>query len=190
MNNSQILIIHKFSVLFSILNELKSKLNFEIEYTDRIKINKKTLKTIELIISNEKNFEVENQIKINQYPIGIYKLIEIINIHFLKYKFNQQNKVQVGKYFINLNSRTMSYKNKILSLTEKEIKIINFLNTEKKEITINKLQSEVWGYKLKLETHTVETHVYRLRKKVESKFKDKSFILSTKNGYKIENISK
>ena len=79
----------------------------------------------------------------------------------------------------------MSYKNKVLSLTEKEIKIINYLNMEKKEITINKLQSEVWGYKSKLETHTVETHVYRLRKKIENKFKDNSFILSTKNGYKI-----
>ena len=79
----------------------------------------------------------------------------------------------------------MSYGNKTLSLTEKEIKIINFLNIEKKEVTINKLQTEVWGHKSKLETHTVETHVYRLRKKVENKFKDRSFILSTKNGYKI-----
>ena len=125
------------------------------------------------------------QIKISQYPINFFKLIEIININFLKNKFNQQNKIQVGKYYINLNSRTMSYKNKVLSLTEKEIKIINYLNIEKKEITINKLQSEVWGYKSKLETHTVETHVYRLRKKIENKFNDNSFILSTKNGYKI-----
>ena len=69
-------------------------------------------------------------------------------------------------------------KDKTLSLTEKELKILNFLNIEKKEITIDKLQIEVWGHKSKLDTHTVETHVYRLRKKVESKFKDKSFILS------------
>ena len=185
MNNSQILIIHKFPVLFNILNEFKSKLNFKIESVDHDKISYELEKTIKLIISSEKNLETENQIKINQYPIDIYKLIEIINIHFLKYRFNQQNKIQVGKYFINLNSRTMSYKDKTLSLTEKELKILNFLNVEKKEITINKLQTEVWGHKSKLDTHTVETHVYRLRKKVESKFKDKSFILTTKNGYKI-----
>ena len=71
-------------------------------------------------------------------------------------------------------------------LTEKEMKIITFLNNSKGPVTINKLQSEVWGYKSKLETHTVETHVYRLRKKVEKKFNDKFFIISLKNGYKIE----
>tara|TARA_B100000123_G_scaffold253565_1_gene214625 strand:+ start:502 stop:1059 length:558 start_codon:yes stop_codon:yes gene_type:complete len=185
MTNSQILIIHNFPILFTILNENKSILNFEIENVYNDKINEYSEKKNLLIISGEKNLIAEKQIKISQYPINFLKLVEIININFLKNKFNQQNKIQVGKYYINLNSRTMSYKNKVLSLTEKEIKIINYLNIEKKEITINKLQSEVWGYKSKLETHTVETHVYRLRKKIENKFNDNSFILSTKNGYKI-----
>ena len=185
MTNSQILIIHNFPILFTILNENKSILNFEIENVNNDKINEYSEKKNLLIISGEKNLIAEKQIKISQYPINFLKLVENININFLKNKFNQQNKIQVGKYYINLNSRTMSYKNKVLSLTEKEIKIINYLNIEKKEITINKLQSEVWGYKSKLETHTVETHVYRLRKKIENKFNDNSFILSTKNGYKI-----
>ena len=185
MINSQVLIIHKFPILFSILNEIKSILNFEIEHAKHEIINKKILKKNLLIISGTKNYEIENQVKINQFPIEISKLIEIINIHFLKNRYTQQNKIHVRKYYINLNSRKMSYGNKTLSLTEKEIKIINFLNIEKKEVTINKLQTEVWGHKSKLETHTVETHVYRLRKKVENKFKDRSFILSTKNGYKI-----
>ena len=66
------------------------------------------------------------------------------------------------------------------------MKIITYLNNSRGPVTINKLQSEVWGYKSKLETHTVETHVYRLRKKVEKKFNDKFFITSLKNGYKIE----
>ena len=185
MTNSQILIIHNFPILFTILNENKSILNFEIENVYNDKINEYSEKKNLLIISGEKNLIAEKQIKISQYPINFLKLFEIKNINFLKNKFNQQNKIQVGKYYINLNSRTMSYKNKVLSLTEKEIKIINYLNIEKKEITINKLQSEVWGYKSKLETHTVETHIYRLRKKIENKFNDNSFILSTKNGYKI-----
>ena len=113
-------------------------------------------------------------------------MIEIINVQFLKNKFNQQNNIKAGRYFINLNSRVMISGDKSLQLTEKEIKIINFLNNIKEPVSIEKLQSEVWGYKSKLETHTVETHVYRLRKKVEKKFKDNSFIISSKNGYKIQ----
>ena len=94
--------------------------------------------------------------------------------------------MKVGKYHINLNSRVMILESKSLQLTEKEVKIISFLNDSDTPISINKLQSEVWGYKSKLETHTVETHVYRLRKKIEKKFKDISFIVSLKNGYKIK----
>ena len=80
----------------------------------------------------------------------------------------------------------MSSDKSSIQLTEKEIKIINFLNNSKGPVNVNKLQSEVWGYKSKLETHTVETHIYRLRKKVEKIFKDKTFIVSKKNGYKIK----
>ena len=182
MTNSQILIIHNFPILFTILNENKSILNFEIENVNNDKINEYSEK--KNLLNNfrvkKKLNHIQNQIKISQYPINFLKLVEIININFLKNKFNQQNKIQVGKYYINLNSRTMSYKNKVLSLTEKEIKIINYLNIEKKEITINKLQSEVWGYKSKLETHTVETHVYRLRKKIENKFNDNSSFIKYK----------
>ena len=79
----------------------------------------------------------------------------------------------------------MTLNDKSLRLTEKEIRIINFLNISREPVAINKLQSEVWGYKSKLETHTVETHIYRLRKKIEKKFGDNKFISSIKGGYKI-----
>ena len=72
-----------------------------------------------------------------------------------------------------------------LSLTEKEAKIIIFLNDFKLPRSITDLQKEVWGHKSKLETHTVETHIYRLRKKIEKKFNDKNFISSFKTGYQI-----
>ena len=79
----------------------------------------------------------------------------------------------------------MTLNDKSLRLTEKEIRIINFLNISREPVALNKLQSEVWGYKSKLETHTVETHIYRLRKKIEKKFGDNKFISSIKGGYKI-----
>lgn len=187
MTNSYILIIHKLPILFNILNEIKSILNFDIEKLNDDKINDKFFKKNLVIISKENNFYIQNQIKFKDFPVNLTKLIELVNIQFLKNKYNEQNSIEVGKYNINLNSRKMSYKNIVLSLTEKEIKIINFLNNSQKPVTINNLQFEVWGHKLKLETHTVETHVYRLRKKVEKKFDDKSFIISLKNGYKIKN---
>ena len=185
MINSQLLIIHKKPVLFNILNEIKSNLNFKIILVDDDNIDIKSKLENFVIISDSEKLYSKGLLKIKNYPINIQKLIEIINIQFLKNKFQQQNNIKVGKYEINLNSRKMSYKNKFVSLTEKETMIINFLNLSNKEITVQNLQSEVWGHKSKLETHTVETHFYRLRKKVEKKFNDKAFILSLKNGYKI-----
>ena len=186
MSLIQTLIIHKFPVLFSILNEIKSNLNFDIQNFNNNGFHEIQNKKNIVIISGEKKKNFQNQINIDLYPVNIQKLIEIINVQFLKNKFNQQNNIKAGRYFINLNSRAMISGDKSLQLTEKEIKIINFLNYIKEPVSIEKLQSEVWGYKSKLETHTVETHVYRLRKKVEKKFKDNSFIISSKNGYKIQ----
>ena len=186
MSNSQFLIVHKFPVLSNILNEIKNILNFNVVIINDNNFDDKANENNLVIISGEKKFQSKFQLKIDNYPIRINKLTEIINIQFLKNKFNQQNNKVVGKYTINFNARTMNYNNKILSLTEKELKIINFLSSSNKNITINELQSNVWGHKSKLETHTVETHVYRLRKKVEKRFNDRLFIMSVKNGYKIQ----
>ena len=158
----QTLIIHNFKVLFNILNEIKYLLNFNLKSLNA--------KEIELILN---------------YPINVLKLIEIININFLKKKFNEQNNIRIGKYSINLNSRIMNKDKVRLSLTEKEAQIITFLNKFKIPTSIIDLQKEVWGHKSKLETHTVETHIYRLRKKIEKKFNDKNFISSHREGYKI-----
>ena len=115
MTNSNILIIHNFPVLFSILNEIKSNLNFKVEYENKEEINQNLSKKNIVVISREEMFLNEYQKIIKDYPIQINKLIEIVNIQFLKNKFNQQNNIFVGKYNINLNSRTMSYRNKSLS---------------------------------------------------------------------------
>ena len=186
MNLNQTLIIYKFPILFEILDEIKRNLNFKIEYYDGDQFKKNLDNRNLVIISGDDKKNIQNQVKIDDFPIDIQKFIEVVNIQFLKNKFNQQNNVKIGKYNFNLNSRVMKFDQKSIHLTEKEMKIITFLNNSKGPVTINKLQSEVWGYKSKLETHTVETHVYRLRKKVEKKFNDKSFIISLKNGYKIE----
>ena len=91
----------------------------------------------------------------------------------------------MGVYKLNLNSRKIFKNKKSLDLTERETKIIIFLNDAQEPVKISKLQTEVWGHNSKLDTHTVETHIYRLRTKINKSFKDNNFIKSTKQGYLI-----
>ena len=98
-------------------------------------------------------------------------------------QYNFQSNINIKEYMLNLNSRNLLFKNNKLKLTEREIEIILFLKKQKKSININTLQKEVWGYSEDSETHTVETHVYRLRKKLKKAFNDNNFIKSDKEGY-------
>jgi DNA-binding response OmpR family regulator len=108
------------------------------------------------------------------------------NIKFLKEKFYDQSFVVISNYTLDLNSRMISNNKINLKLTEKEINIILFLKKKNKPQKVSVLQNEVWGYLSELETHTVETHIYRLRKKMIDKFGDNSFILSKNDGYIIK----
>ena len=150
MSSNQSLVIYNFPILFDILNEIKVNLNFKLEHFEddsfKININNQNL----VVISGDKKYKFQNQIKIEEYPIDIQKLIELVNIKFLKNKFSKQNDVKAGKYRINFNSRVMKSELKSLQLTEKEMEIISFLNNFEGPVSISKLQSEVWGYKSKL----------------------------------------
>ena len=127
-----------------------------------------------------------NQLILDNFPLKIEKILELINVNLLKKKFSRQSDIQVGEFKINMNSRILSDENKQLSLTEKESEIILFLKNSKFPVNINTLQENVWGYKNKLETHTVETHIYRLRKKIKETFDNDNFISSVKSGYIIK----
>ena len=80
----------------------------------------------------------------------------------------------------------MLTKNKKLKLTEKEINTITYLSKSEKPVSVDELQEKVWSYQSDIETHTVETHIYRLRKKILNTFNDNNFITSEKNGYQIK----
>ena len=185
--NNQILIIYDFPILFDILNEIKTNFNFKLLNISKSEFSKTQFNKFEnfLIISKKKILKLENQILIESFPIKITKIIETININFLKNKFNQQSEIDIGAYKLNLNSRKMFNENNELNLTEKEADIVLYLKNSQKPVTINQLQVEVWGHSSKLETHTVETHIYRLRKKISDMFNDYNFIKSSKSGYNI-----
>ena len=129
---------------------------------------------------------MKNQIIFNNFPIKFSKLIERINIEFLKQKFNIQSNINVGLYKIDINARFMSFNNLKLKLTEKEINTLIYLLNKNVPTNIEELQKEVWGYNSELETHTVETHIHRLRKKIKEKFDEDNLIISINNGYKIK----
>ena len=185
--NKQNLIIYDFDELFSILNEIKKDLNFNLT-----KVSKREFSDLDLqlnsylVVSKKENLNVQNQVFFKNLPLKISKIIETINIKFLKIKFNQQSDIDLGNYKLNLNSRKIFDEDKELSLTEKEADIIIFLKNSKNPVSIDQLQTHVWGHSSKLETHTVETHIYRLRKKISNKFNNSDFIKSTKLGYNIK----
>ena len=186
MNNQKKLIIYNFEELFSILNELKSEFNYELKKIDLEQINEfETNNNFDLVITKKEIPAIKNQLILTEIPIKIFKLAEKINIKVLKKNFQKQSEISVGKFNLNLNSRVMSFKDQTLKLTEKETNIIIYLSKFEKPISVDQLQIEVWGYQSDLETHTVETHIYRLRKKIYKKFLDDKFIVSEKHGYKI-----
>ena len=184
--NNQTLVIYDFKILYEILTEMDNHLSFNLIYLKNISDLNLYDKNNSLIISNKKINNIQNLIVINNYPINIHKLIDIINIKFLKKKYNQQSEIDLGIYKLNLNSRKIYNKKNSLDLTERESNIVIFLNNSKKPVKIEKLQKEVWGHNSKLETHTVETHIYRLRKKINNIFDDKNFIKSSKLGYTLK----
>ena len=186
--STQNLIIYKFNSLYHILEELGLDLNFKISFADNENSLKDKVEKLNnyLIISNKKYSDIANLFVLDNFPINIFKLIEKINIEFLKLQFNSQSELKINNYKIDLNSREMIMYNNKLKLTEKEINTIKYLSQSNKPVSINELQEKVWSYQSDLETHTVETHVYRLRKKILNKFNDDQFIISKKNGYQIK----
>ena len=186
-----------FKILYNILDEIKDYLKFQIlHYKNEenflnsndlnlndslilVRPNNKVFLNNEKI-SRKKTFSIQN------YPITIDKLVEILNVNLIKQKYNYQSNININSYVLNLNSRIITKNNQSLKLTQKEIDIILFLNDYDKPQKVSILQNKVWGYSLELETHTVETHIYRLRKKINDKFKDNNFILSNDDGYFIE----
>ena len=190
----QNIFIINFKPLYEILEEIKENLPFSfinfkneeafVQDSNLDKINSLIIIKPEDKLSY-KNFSDKNILKLNDCPISIDKLIELINIQLIKLRFNYQSKLNIKGYELNLNSKFFSKENVSLRLTEKEIEIILYLNKDKTQHDVSDLQKNIWGYSTEIETHTVETHIYRLRKKINEKFNDDRFILSNDNGYQI-----
>ena len=196
MNQSVIII--NIKPLYEILNEINNYFSYKLahlnakEFDENFnKENKKFdnsifITTSEYIQTLEKiGIKKEKVLLINISPESIYKLIDRINVCLIQNKYDFQSNIKLKNYNLDINSKTVEYKNKKLKLTGKEIEIILFLNKDNLSKKVIDLQKNVWGYSSDIETHTVETHVYRLRKKISDAFKDDNFILSDDNGYSL-----
>tara|TARA_B100000780_G_scaffold258054_1_gene208211 strand:- start:856 stop:1443 length:588 start_codon:yes stop_codon:yes gene_type:complete len=192
----QNLLIVNFNSLYEILYEMKDNLPFNtVNYISEDVFFEQYILDLKnsLIVSKlnnklllSKKIDDKNILNLNLLPISLNKLVELINIKLIKLKFNHQSKINIKGYQLNLNSKFISNNGLNLRLTEKEIEIILYLSETKTKHNVTDLQRNIWGYSQGLETHTVETHIYRLRKKISDKFSDESFILSHKNGYFID----
>ena len=191
MSDQNIFIINSQS-LYDILEEVKNLFNFKIFKINEEDINKNTFVDYDnyVILTNNieslkknPNIDVSKILFLNEIPLTLGKLIEKINIFTLKESYQSQSEKVIKDYSLNLNDRTILRDKKRTKLTEKELQLILFLDKKNSPQNITTLQNEIWGYKESLETHTVETHIYRLRKKIEKDFDDKNFIKSNKEGY-------
>ena len=135
----QNLLIHNLTILYDILIEINHLVSFNIKVISNLEIEKQSFHALDLIISDDE-LELENQIKIQTKPIQLSKLIDFINLRFLKKKIDFQKDIKIGNYIINFNTRKLFKKNKVLSLTEKEASIINFLNNANNAVSIKELQ--------------------------------------------------
>ena len=194
--HSQKLHILNIPELNKIFIEIKDYFNFDVHY---ISEKKDLIKKIDedkkflvnsIILVNKKDLPSlkskidEKQIYcITKFPIKVSSLIDKLNARLIQQNYSAQSNININKYILDINSRILKKSDNELKLTEREIDTIIFLKNENKPVKVDILQKKVWKYSGDLETHTVETHIYRLRKKIKDIFNDDSFIQSKKDGY-------
>ena len=201
--------MHQFNVLIlgppsfsTTLNELKPFLKFNSvkeknssdidvilfhEAALKNKENKKIINnsnSLKICASNTKN-SLNNYDAFLKIPSTLKEINFAVENAAAKKVFNKNSSIKIKKYLLNKNEKKLSKNENEIILTEKEIQLLELFLNNKKPISKNKILSSVWNYSSDADTHTVETHIYRLRKKISDKFSDEKFIVNTKNGYSL-----
>jgi len=210
MNNIHLHIIGS-EVFISILNELS--LNYNISFGKDPKHNKQDvlvriiavekLQSAEIkkyfleneptiFLLNNKDYLKKNKLNLKQFhvalffPIEILSFKEILNILVTKYNFFKQSKISVNGYEIDSNQRVIMKNGIKAKLTEKELNLILILD-KNKGLKKSFLLKNIWNHSSDLETHAFETHLHRLRKKMNKFFKDTKFIIEKNSLYYLSN---
>ena len=120
-----------------------------------------------------------------EIPSSLKEINAVVENVVAKKAFSKNSSIEIKKYLLNKNEKKLSKKENEITLTEKEIQLLELFLNSKKPISKDKILSSVWNYSSEADTHTVETHIYRLRKKISDKFSDENFIVNTKDGYSL-----
>ena len=194
MVNQKLYIIN-LSNFYEIISELKEHIGYEISKFDNKEIffDKYKSQSIStensILIVHEKEYDFfvkninEDQIIKFKPPVNIFTFIENLNVKFIQKKYQDQSNVSVKDFFLDINSRELKKDKLSLKLTERETDMILYLNNSRKPVNVETLEKEIWQHSSDLETHTVETHIYRLRKKIKAEFGNNDLIKSDKDGY-------
>ena len=166
LSNQDVLFIHE--------NYLENNYDKKIlENTDKIKI---------LVFNSKISSSIVFSDKLS-LPTTIEDINQVIENSIVKKSFNKNSSIKIKNYILNKNEKKLIKEDNFILLTEKEIQLLDLLLINSDPISKNKILKEVWKYSLDADTHTVETHIYRLRKKIKSKFLDEDFIINNTNGY-------
>ncbi len=139
-------------------------------------------KSIKICLGNKKDITDDYDASL-ELPTTLKEINNIVESTFAKKKFNFNSSIKVKNYLLNKNEKKLSRSSDYIILTEKEVQLLELFLDNRKPISKDKILSSVWNYAPDADTHTVETHIYRLRKKIIDKFRDEKFILNNKDGY-------
>ena len=140
-------------------------------------------KSILKILASKNKYKTNNYDGFLNLPTSLNEINSIVEQTISKKIFSKNSSILIKDYLLNKNEKKLIKDKNFIILTEKEIQLLDLFLAQNKPISKNKILSLVWNYSSEADTHTVETHIYRLRKKINDKFSDLKFILNNKEGY-------
>ena len=140
-------------------------------------------KSILKILASKNKSKASNYDGFLNLPTSLNEINSIVEQTISKKTFSKNSSILIKDYLLNKNEKKLIKDKNFIILTEKEIQLLDLFLAQNKPISKNKILSLVWNYSSEADTHTVETHIYRLRKKINDKFSDLKFISNNKEGY-------
>jgi len=181
----------KFNLYKDILSVYKHKINLDLVILHKdVLVDSKKLSIFDennliKILATGESDKINNYAGILKLPTTLNEINSIVEEAAVKKIFSKNSAIKIKKYLLDKNEKKLIKDKNFIILTEKEIQLLELFLSLKKPISKNKILTVVWNYSDDADTHTVETHIYRLRKKINDKFSDENFILNKRNGYYI-----